>query len=77
MKAVDSNAPRVLMADDQEDVLAALGLLLKGEGYRLETVNSPKKALQALEESEFDAALIDLNYARDPLGFTQKKSAIF
>jgi DNA-binding NtrC family response regulator len=65
MKAVDSNAPRVLMADDQEDVLAALGLLLKGEGYRLETVNSPKKALQALEESEFDAALIDLNYARD------------
>ncbi len=65
MKSVDANAARVLMADDQQDVLAALRLLLKGEGYRLETVNSPQRALQALAESEFDAALIDLNYARD------------
>ncbi len=65
MKTHDSPTPRVLIADDQEDVLVALRLLLKGEGYRSETVNSPAKALAALDQSDFDAVLIDLNYARD------------
>ncbi len=65
MKSPDAVAPRILVADDQEDVLSALRLLLKSEGYRTETVNSPAKALAALEDREFDAVLIDLNYARD------------
>src|SRR5213592_931642 len=64
MKAAEA-APRVLIADDQADVLEALRLLLKGEGYRTETVNAPAKALAALEEGEFDVVLMDLNYARD------------
>src|SRR5437867_4315831 len=64
MKATDA-APRVLIADDQADVLEALRLLLKGEGYCTETVNAPAKVLGALEEGEFDVVLIDLNYARD------------
>src|SRR5437867_2754756 len=64
MKATDA-APRVLIADDQADVLEALRLLLKGEGYRTETVNAPAKVLGALEEGEFDVVLMDLNYARD------------
>src|SRR6266404_1058200 len=64
MKAAEA-APRVLIADDQVDVLEALRLLLKGEGYRTEKANSPAKALAALEEGEFDVVLIDLNYARD------------
>jgi DNA-binding NtrC family response regulator len=38
---------------------------LKGEGFRTETVNSPAKALAALEHGEFDTVLIDLNYTRD------------
>ena len=33
--------PRVLVADDQADVLEALRLLLKGEGYAIETAASP------------------------------------
>jgi DNA-binding NtrC family response regulator len=57
--------PRILIADDQPDVLEALRLLLKGEGCRAETVNSPAKALAALEQDEFDVVLMDLNYARD------------
>jgi DNA-binding NtrC family response regulator len=65
MKSSDAVAARILIADDQEDVLSALRLLLKSEGYRAETVNSPAKALAALEHREFDAVLIDLNYARD------------
>ncbi|HXT39127.1 MAG TPA: sigma-54 dependent transcriptional regulator [Candidatus Angelobacter sp.] len=56
---------RILIADDQPDVLEALRLLLKGEGCRAETVNSPAKVLAALEKDEFDVVLMDLNYARD------------
>ena len=58
-------APRILIADDQADVLEALRLLLKGEGYAIETAASPAAVLEALEARDFAAALIDLNYARD------------
>jgi DNA-binding NtrC family response regulator len=57
--------PRVLIADDQRDVLEALRLLLKGEGLECETASSPAGVLAALEARERDAALIDLNYTRD------------
>ncbi len=56
---------RVLIADDQKDVLEALRLLLKGEGLDCEATSSPAGALASLEAREFDAVLIDLNYARD------------
>ena len=58
-------APSILVADDQADVSEALRLLAKGEGYGCRIVNSPKAALQAIREREFELALIDLNYARD------------
>ena len=57
--------PRVLIADDQPDVLEALRLLLKGEGYRIESAGSPAAILEAVDADEFDAVLMDLNYARD------------
>ena len=57
--------PRILIADDQQDVLDALRLLLKGHGYSIETVNSPADLLSAVAGREFDILLIDLNYARD------------
>ncbi len=60
-----SDAPRVLVADDQPDVLEALRLLLKGEGFRVETVGSPRAVGEALQAREFDVLLMDLNYARD------------
>ena len=58
-------APRVLIADDQPPVLEALRLLLKGEGFETESANSPAGILAALDAREFDAVLMDLNYARD------------
>jgi DNA-binding NtrC family response regulator len=58
-------SPRVLIADDQADVLEALRLLLKGEGYRIESAGSPAAILEAVDADEFDAVLMDLNYARD------------
>ena len=65
MKTSDSSTPQILIADDQQDVLEALRLLLKGEGYRIETMSSPAGVLQALEDRDFDLLLMDLNYTRD------------
>jgi DNA-binding NtrC family response regulator len=56
---------RILIADDQLDVLKALRLLFKSAGYETHTVTSPAGIMRALEEGQFDLALIDLNYTRD------------
>ena len=61
----DAALPRVLIADDQADVLEALRLLLKGEGFKIESASSPGGILDALDGDDFDAVLMDLNYARD------------
>jgi sigma-B regulation protein RsbU (phosphoserine phosphatase) len=57
--------PRILIADDQPDILDALRLLLKGHGYATQGVNSPADLLEALARGQFDLLLMDLNYARD------------
>lgn len=57
--------PRILIADDQQDVLNALRLLLKGQGYETEAVTSPAELLKCVGETEYDLLLMDLNYARD------------
>lgn len=57
--------PRILIADDQADVLAALSLLLKGERFQIESASSPVGVLRAIDMQDFDVVLIDLNYARD------------
>src|SRR5260370_15797087 len=64
-KSSNANAPRVLIADDQPDVLEALRLLLKTEGYQIELVSSPAGVLNALDAREFDVVLMDLTYAGD------------
>jgi DNA-binding NtrC family response regulator len=53
------------VADDQSDVVEALRLLLKGEGFQVVPASSPAYALAAVESQELDAALLDMNYARD------------
>ncbi len=56
---------RILIADDQPDVLLALRLLLKSHGYATEAVSSPAELLEAVSLREYDLVLMDLNYARD------------
>ena len=56
---------RVLISDDQADVLEALRLLLKPEGYVIDTAASPAQVVRALELKDYDVILIDLNYSRD------------
>ncbi len=56
---------RILVADDQPDVLEALRLLLKAEGFETTTATSPTEVLGSVEKGDYDLALIDLNYTRD------------
>jgi sigma-B regulation protein RsbU (phosphoserine phosphatase) len=57
--------PRVLIADDQADLLDALRLLLKGDGMQMEAVTSPDAALAAISAQPYDLLLMDLNYTGD------------
>jgi len=58
----------VLIADDQQHILFALQMLLRGSGFATETVTHPCQVLNALKTNAFDAVLIDLNYTRDTVG---------
>lgn len=61
----DGAGLRILVGDDQADVLEALRLLLKGAGYQSVLVDSPNALLRAARSEPFDLILMDLNYARD------------
>src|SRR5688572_18674597 len=56
---------RILVADDQVDVLEAMRLLGKTHGLEVRTASSPAAALAVIEREELDVCLLDLNYARD------------
>ena len=71
MTAICSTPPRVLIADDQADLLDALRLLLKGEGIHMEAVTSPEAALAALTATPYDLLLMDLNYTGDTTSGTE------
>ena len=68
MKSLFENNSRVLVADDQPDVLEALRLLLKSEGYLVETAPSPKRILAALEEKDFDLVILSIGVMPSPSG---------
>jgi DNA-binding NtrC family response regulator len=67
---------RVLIADDQRDVLEALRILLKGEGYQTEAATSLAGIFNALERKEYALLLMDLNYTRDTTSGQEGLSAI-
>jgi DNA-binding NtrC family response regulator len=57
--------PSVLVVDDQSDIIEALRLLLKGEGFEVDSAQSPAAGLALLERRDFDAMLLDMNFTRD------------
>ena len=67
---------RILIADDQRDVLEALRILLKGEGYQTEAATSLSGIFNSLEKKEYALLLMDLNYARDTTSGQEGLSAI-
>src|SRR5262245_41595262 len=56
---------RILVADDQADILSALKLLLKREGFEVATASSPAGAIDIAASEPVDVAIVDLNYSRD------------
>jgi len=58
-------AARVLVADDQPDIIAALRLALKAAGFEAASAASIEEITRQVDDSEFDLLLMDLNYARD------------
>jgi DNA-binding NtrC family response regulator len=61
----DTTPIRVLIADDQQDIIDALRLLLLDEGFEVQSARSPAEALERLEAADVDLAILDLNYTRD------------
>jgi len=60
-----TDAPMTLIADDQPDVLEALRLLLKREGFSIDAASSPNAVLEKVRDRDYDVLLMDLNYALD------------
>ena len=65
MNSTCAAPPRILVADDQPDLIDALRLLLKREGIHVDAAGSPDAALSALAAGTFDLLLMDLNYTGD------------
>ncbi len=59
------NPPRTLIADDQPHVVEALRLLLKNEGFQIDSAPSPAAVLDKVKSRPYDVLLMDLNYTRD------------
>jgi len=51
---------RILVVDDDEMVLTALGELLKPEGYEVQLVSSGSEAMLRLDEDGYDLLLLDI-----------------
>ena len=65
MNEPSKRKPKVLVADDQSDIVAALRLLLKQSGYECIPAATPAEVLQQAEVQDLDLCLVDMNYARD------------
>src|SRR5688500_1152446 len=61
----DTSPSRVLIDDDQPDILNGLRLLLRDEGHEVVEARPPQQAGEQIEGADFDLAIVDLNYTRD------------
>jgi DNA-binding response OmpR family regulator len=52
--------PRVLVIDDQKDVRAMVGIVLRVHRFEVVEAESGAAGLNAFEESPFDAAIVDI-----------------
>ena len=56
---------RVLVVDDNEDVLTAARILLKHHVEAVETTNDPEQLPEILDRQRFDVILLDMNFHKD------------
>ena len=55
---------KILLVDDDEDVLLAAKFLLKRHFALIDTANSPRKAVDLLNKNKFDVVLLDIKMPR-------------
>ncbi len=56
---------RIFICDDQMEVREALRLLLKSNGYKVETFEGPEELLATAVREAASVILLDMNYTRD------------
>jgi DNA-binding NtrC family response regulator len=59
---------KILICDDQPEILDAIKLVCSAEGMDCTTVDSPDAVLPKLTEEEFDLLLMDMNYHQERTG---------
>jgi DNA-binding NtrC family response regulator len=59
---------KILICDDQQEILDAIKLVCSAEGMQCSTVHSPDEVLPKLADEEFDLLLMDMNYHQDRTG---------
>lgn len=65
--------PRILMIDDEPDILQVVGLLLKSEGFEVDLAESGAAALTMMESIHYDLVICDYLMPRmDGLTFLKK-----
>ena len=67
-QAIQPLSGRLLVADDQADILTALKMLFRAEDYQVFSASDPGSVVAALQTQTFDIVLMDLNYTRDTTG---------
>ncbi len=58
---------KILVIDDNEDILFALKLLLKPYVETIDTINSPDKILETMARKDYDVLLLDMNFTKDAI----------
>ncbi|ACO03569.1 MULTISPECIES: sigma-54 dependent transcriptional regulator [Persephonella] len=51
---------RILIVDDEVDILQSFQIILEEEGYYVETTDNPREALERLKEKSFDLVMSDM-----------------
>jgi DNA-binding NtrC family response regulator len=58
---------KILIVDDNEDILFALRLLLKSSVEKVETINNPERIPGLMAEEDWDVILLDMNFTKDAI----------
>jgi DNA-binding response OmpR family regulator len=52
---------RILLVDDEKDIVEMLGELLSSQGFDVDSAHSAEVALERIRETIYDAAILDFN----------------
>lgn len=65
---------KIVVIDDQEDILFAVKMLLKKHFETIYTLNDPKNVVKLLAENTIDVVLLDMNYR---IGFEDGREGLY